>query len=169
MLLAVLCKKILDSVTFLSLCWSFPLASISKQHAALLIDLFGWYVLFSRWSSGGISPFVFFIIMLKYAREWGKIWKKQSSRVLSYDLHWENKTYKLKRCISLCTRARFLKGRLALIQEWNFVPFLYLTFTCIAQGTFCVIITVSRSNRSTLFCNLELYALRLENRAWNLA
>ena len=31
------------------------------------------------------------------------------------------------------TRARFLKGRLAVIHNQNFVPFLYFTFLCIAQ------------------------------------
>ena len=30
---------------------------------------------------------------------------------------------------------------------------------------FCVIITVSRSKGSTVFCNLELHVLRQENRA----
>ena len=93
-----------NDLHFLSLCWHFPLASISKQHAALLIDLFGWYVLFSRWRSGGISPFVFFIIMLACARERDEIGRKQSSKLLSHYLHWENKTYKLKGCINFCTR-----------------------------------------------------------------
>ena len=37
--------------------------------------------------------------MGRYAREWDEIWKKLFSRVLSRDLYWENKTYKLKRSI----------------------------------------------------------------------
>ena len=32
----------------------------------------------------------------------------------------------------LTTRARFLKGRLTLIQDLHFVPFLYFTFLCVA-------------------------------------
>ena len=31
-------------------------------------------------------------------------------------------------------KAGFLKGRLALIQDSNFVPFLYFIFLCIAYG-----------------------------------
>ena len=31
--------------------------------------------------------------------------------------------------------------------------------------TFCVIVTVSRSKGSTVFCNVELHVLRQENRA----
>ena len=40
----------------------------------------------------GNCPFVFSYIIRTYAREQGKIWKKQFCKVLSYDLHWENKT-----------------------------------------------------------------------------
>ena len=37
--------------------------------------------------------------MRTYPREQNEIWKKQFSWVLPQDLHWENKTYKLKRSI----------------------------------------------------------------------
>ena len=54
-------------------------------------------------------------------------------------------------------------AKLALIQNLNFVPFLYSTFLCIMlRVTFCVIITVSRIKGSTVFSKLELHVLRLE-------
>ena len=40
-----------------------------------------------------------FVFLRTYAREQDKIWKTQFSRVLSHDLYWENKTYKLKRSV----------------------------------------------------------------------
>ena len=42
-------------------------------------------------------PFVVSYIMRTNAPEWGEIWERQFSRVLSHDLHWEYKPYKLKR------------------------------------------------------------------------
>ena len=39
-----------------------------------------------------------FLVLPINVREWGKIWEKQFSRVLlTHDLHWEYKPYKLKR------------------------------------------------------------------------
>ena len=69
----------------------------------------------------------------------------------------------------LLFRTRFLKGRLALIQDQNFVRFCFLRSYALLRVTFCVIITASRSKGSTVFCNLELHVVRRENRAWNLA
>ena len=37
--------------------------------------------------------------MHRYARDQDEILKEQFPRVSSYDLYWENKTYKLKRSI----------------------------------------------------------------------
>ena len=39
--------------------------------------------------------------MRRYARELDEIGKEQFSRVLSHDLYWKNKTYKLRRSIML--------------------------------------------------------------------
>ena len=46
----------------------------------------------------------------------------------------------------ICIKAwpRFLKGRLALIQNYKFVPFLYLPSYALLRVTFFVIITESR-------------------------
>ena len=62
------------------------------------IDLFSLYVLYSRTqrSQGNLTLCLF---VRTYAREQDEIWKKQFSRVLSHDLYWENKTYKLKRSV----------------------------------------------------------------------
>ena len=56
--------------------------------------------------------------------------------------------------------AQFLKGRLALIQEKDFVPFFVFTLLCIAsRETFCIIITVSQTKSSAVFCKFELLFL----------
>ena len=44
-----------------------------------------------------------------------------------------------------------------------FVPFFYLPFFVLLKVTFCVIITVSQSKGSTVFCKLELHVLRQDN------
>ena len=62
------------------------------------IDLFSLYVLYSTQRSQGNLTLCLFV--RTYAREQDEIWRKQFSRVLSRDLYWENKTYKLKRSIT---------------------------------------------------------------------
>ena len=47
----------------------------------------------------------------------------------------------------------------------NFVPFLYLPSYALLRVTFCVIMTVSQSKGTTVFCKLELHVLRQENLA----
>ena len=43
------------------------------------------------------------------------IWKKPFSRVLSHDLHWENKTYKLKGSVSILLSVSSIFGGAVLI------------------------------------------------------
>ena len=61
--------------------------------------------------------------------------------------------------------ARFLKGRLTLSRIKLLFRFGILHSYALLRVTFCVIITISRSKGSTVFCNLELHVLRRENRA----
>ena len=46
-----------------------------------------------------------------------EIWKKQFSRVLSHDLYWENKTYKLKRSVGQRRKNTWLKRSLCQISR----------------------------------------------------
>ena len=56
--------------------------------------------------------------------------------------------------------AWFLNGRLVLIQDLNFLPFFsILPSYVLARVIFCIIITVSRSWGSTVFCKFELHVL----------
>ena len=75
------------------------------------------------------------------------------------------KLYMFPICSLTIIWARFLKGRLALIQDKILFRFFILHFYVLLRVTFCVIITVSRSKGSTLLCNLELHVLRRKNRA----
>ena len=62
----------------------------------------------------------------------------------------------------------FLKGRLALIQDYNFVPFCILPSYVLLKVIFCVTITVSWCKGLTVFCKLELHVFGQENFALNL-
>ena len=53
----------------------------------------------------------------------------------------------------------------ALIQDYNFVLFCILPSYALLRVTFCVIMTVSQSEGTTVFCKLELHVLRQENLA----
>ena len=52
------------------------------------------------------------------------------------------------------------------LKFWSvFVLHILIWLYAVLKVTFCVIITVSCSKGSTLFCDLELHVLRQENRA----
>ena len=61
------------------------------------------------------------------------------------------------------SRAQFLQRPTSKIKI--LFRFCILRSCALLRVTFCVIITVSRSKGSTVFCNLELLVLRRENRA----
>ena len=62
--------------------------------------------------------------------------------------------------------ARFLKGRLAPVQVYNFVPLFVFTYRCIVWSN-TPINTISQSKGSTVLCKLELHVLRQENTVLN--
>ena len=51
------------------------------------------------------------------------------------------------------------------LKFWSVFVLHILIIYAVLKVTFCVIITVSCSKGSTLFCDLELHVLRQENRA----
>ena len=67
--------------------------------------------------------------------------------------------------VSLQSWAQFLKGQLALIQDYNLFHFLYLPSYALPRLTFCVMVSLIRSKGTTVFCKLELHVLRQENPA----
>ena len=64
------------------------------------------------------------------------------------------------------TRAQFLKRPTSLNPELKFCSVVCILHSCaLLRVAFCIIITVSHSKGSTVFCELELHVLRRENRA----
>ena len=64
------------------------------------------------------------------------------------------------------TRAQFLKRPTSLNPELKFCSVVCILHSCaLLRVTFCIIITVSHTKGSTVFCELELHVLRQENRA----
>ena len=62
-----------------------------------------------------------------------------------------------------CCLRTFHLHYISAYQGLIFVPFFYLPFFVLLKVTFCVIITVSQSKGSTVFCKLELHVLRQDN------
>ena len=61
------------------------------------------------------------------------------------------------------------EGRLARIQDLNFVSFFVSYILMHFLGYHSVLSLLSRSKGSSVFCNLELHVLRRENVACNVA
>ena len=107
--------------------------------------------------------------MRTYAREQDEIWKKQFSRVLSRDLYWENKTYKLKRSV------REVKHHVTYNVKRKFVPhdhvsplqyicrllFIILTHKYVVSLNFLSIIIVLSSFYFSHFLFCEILNLNL--------
>ena len=92
-----------------------PSSGRENAHIIFVIDLFSLFILFSQCRScnvlKGICPLSFHNLHT-YARKSESQIKRQFSRVTSHDLHWANKTYKLKRSVITSIKGiPLLRGR----------------------------------------------------------
>ena len=105
-----------------------------------------------------------FLCQHTYAREQDEIWKKQFSRVLSHDLYWENKTYKLRRSIREVKHhvTKFVPGdQVSPLQYICRLLFIILTHKYVVSLNFLSIIIVLSSFYFSHFLFCEILNLNL--------